>query len=67
MTTPAYTLDNQQNLHDIETLSRKLASPSGAALTQEEAIILARLRQQALPITTLRLLEQFFANNRIGG
>jgi hypothetical protein len=49
----------------IESISKKLNSPTGQTLTKEEALVMEQLRQKISDSPHLRVLEQFFANSVI--
>jgi len=63
MITHKHLLYNQHSLHYLESISRKLASPFGPSLTDEESLVLNQLRQRESGTPHLRSLTQFFANN----
>jgi hypothetical protein len=65
MTTRKQSLQNQYSLQYLENISRKLASPFGSTLTDEEALLLKQLRHKENDTTHLRSLDQFFANSRV--
>jgi hypothetical protein len=52
-------------LQQLESISRKLASPAGQFLTEEETMVLTQLRHKAAVSSHLHSLEQFFANSLI--
>ena len=58
-------LDDQQILKDLETISKKLASPEEPVFTEEELLVVKKLRQKNYALTHLDLIEQFFANSVI--
>ena len=58
-------LDDQELLKDLETISRKLVSPEDPVFTEEELLVVKKLRQKNTALTHLNLIEQFFANNSI--
>jgi hypothetical protein len=58
-------LDDQELLKDLEAISRKLVSPEDPVFTEEELLVVKKLRQKNSALTHLDLIEQFFANNSI--
>jgi hypothetical protein len=58
-------LGDQELLKDLEIISRKLASPENPVFTEEELLVVKKLRQRNSALTHLDLIEQFFANNSI--
>lgn len=65
MTTHKHSLQSQYNLRHLENISRKLASPFGPTLTDEEALLLKQLRHKENGTVHLRALDQFFANSLV--
>jgi hypothetical protein len=58
-------LDDQQLLKDLEIISKKLASPEDPFFTEEELLVVKKLRQKNCGLPHLDLIEQFFANSFI--
>ncbi len=59
-------LDEQQFVQDLETISRKLASPECPSFTEEEFFVVKKLMSQKnCVLLHLDLIEQFFANSVI--
>lgn len=56
---------NYATLKNLESISKKLNSPTGQALTEEEAHVMEQLRQRLSDSPHLHSLEQFFANSVI--
>jgi hypothetical protein len=52
-------------LQQLESISRKLASPAGQFLTEEERLIMTQLRHKTSASFHLHSLEQFFANSLV--
>ena len=52
-------------LQQLEAISRKLTSPAGQFLTEEETAVMTQLRHKASASSHLHSLEQFFANSLI--
>lgn len=65
MITHKQLLDNQHSLQYLESISRKLVSPFGPSLTDEESLVLNQLRQKKSNTPHLRSLAQFFANSLV--
>lgn len=56
---------NNKILQQLESISKKLSSPTGLALNEEEGQMMQKLRQKPGTSLHLHAVEQFFANNTV--
>lgn len=54
---------NQRILKNLETISKKLVSPTGISFTEEEVVVMNQIPHKECTSPRLHLLEQFFANS----
>lgn len=54
-------------LKNLETISKKLASPTGVSFTEEEVVVMSQIRHKECTSPRLHSLEQFFANSFLPG
>ena len=58
---------NYETLKNLETISKKLTSPTSASFTEEEVVVMSQIRHKECTLPRLHSLEQFFANSVLPG
>jgi hypothetical protein len=58
---------NHKTLKNLETISKKLASPTSTSFTEEEVVVMSQIRHKECTSPRLHSLEQFFANSVLSG